>query len=151
MREVADDLRREIAATAPRLRAFSEEQTTRDRGRDKWVPKEILGHLIDSAANNHQRFVRARFTNPFTTPGYDQRAWVAAHGYRERPWGELVDLWASLNTHVAAAMDSVPPESLATTCIIGDNPPATLDWVMRDYMRHLRHHLAQIFEGSAPL
>jgi hypothetical protein len=25
---------------------------------DKWSLKEIIGHLIDSASNNHQRFVR---------------------------------------------------------------------------------------------
>jgi hypothetical protein len=30
---------------------------------DKWSKKEILGHLIDSAANNHQRFIRAQYEN----------------------------------------------------------------------------------------
>jgi hypothetical protein len=146
VKEIADDLRQEIAKTAPWLRTFWDDRTLRNRGEGKWVPKEILGHLIDSAANNHQRFVRARFANPFTSPGYDQNAWVALHGYRERPWAELVELWAGLNAQVAAAMESVPADRLATTCIIGDSEPQTLEWLMRDYMRHLRHHLAQIFE-----
>ena len=79
------------------MRTFWEDRTLRNRGEGKWVPKEILGHLIDSAANNHQRFVRARFADPFNSPGYDQNAWVAVHAYRERPWAELVDLWAAHN------------------------------------------------------
>ena len=128
----------------PRLRAVSEPRAAESRGDGKWVRKEILGHLIDSAANNHQRFVRARFNNPFAWPGYDQNAWVAAHEYRGRAWAELVDLWAGLNAHLAAAMDSVPADRLATSCTIGDDPPASLEWWMRDYVRHMRHHLAQI-------
>jgi hypothetical protein len=138
------ELRAEIAAALPRLRALSEARAAQPRGEGRWVRKEILGHLIDSAANNHQRFVRARFSDRFVWPGYDQNAWVAAHRYRERPWTELVDLWAGLNAHVAAAMTSVPTERLATECAIGDDPPAPLEWWMRDYVRHLRHHLNQI-------
>ncbi|MBK9046740.1 MAG: hypothetical protein IPL74_08565 [Bacteroidetes bacterium] len=40
----------------------------------KWSKKEILGHLIDSATNNHQRFVRGQFE---TVPeiSYDQNNW----------------------------------------------------------------------------
>jgi hypothetical protein len=110
------------------------------------VRKEILGHLIDSAANNHQRFVRAPLADPYAGPGYEQNAWVSLHRYRERPWGELLDLWAALNAHVAYAMEAVPAERLGTRCLIGDNPPVTLEWVMRDYLRHLRHHLAQILD-----
>lgn len=118
----------------------------RHRGAGKWVAKEILGHLIDSAANNHQRFVRARFTDRFEWPGYDQNAWVAVHAYRDRRWIELVDLWAGLNLQVAAAIASTPAERLATPCLIGADPPAPLEWWMRDYLRHLRHHLAQILD-----
>jgi DinB superfamily len=143
--DAAGELRAEVAAALPRLRALSEPRAGEPRGDGKWVRKEILGHLIDSAANNHQRFVRARFSNPFVWPGYDQNAWVAAHDYRRRPWTELIDLWAGMNAQLAAAMDSVPADRLATSCVIGNDPPAPLEWWMRDYVRHLRHHLAQIF------
>ena len=148
MHRAATELRTEVAAALPRLRALTDERAVAARGAGKWVRKEILGHLIDSAANNHQRFVRARFTNPFTFPGYEQEAWVAAGGYRQRSWGELVELWAAFNGQVAAVMDTVSADRLSTSCVIGDNPPATLDWVMNDYVRHLRHHLGQIFEGT---
>jgi hypothetical protein len=139
------ELQAEVDTALPRLRALSEARATAPRGDGKWVRKEILGHLIDSAVNNQQRFVRARFSDPFVWPGYDQNAWVAAHDYRERGWTDLVDLWAASNTQVAAAMRSVPSDRLATSCAIGNDPAVTLDWLMHDYVRHMRHHLTQIF------
>ncbi len=142
----ARELRAEVDAALPRLRALSEERAAAPRGAGKWVRKEILGHLIDSAANNQQRFVRARFSDPFVWPGYDQNAWVSAHGYGERPWTELVDLWTASNEQVGAAMRSVPPDRLATSCVIGNDPAVTLEWLMHDYVRHMRHHLAQILD-----
>jgi hypothetical protein len=144
MIELARALRAEVEAAAVRLRDLGEADVTRDRGPDKWVKKEILGHLIDSAANNHQRFARAQFVDPFIWPGYDQRSWVSLHRYRDRPWAELADLWVALNRHVAAVIESMPAEKLETLCTIGDREPTSLEWWMRDYLRHLKHHLAQI-------
>ena len=144
MIEVAAALRTEVDRAAAYFRSLGEADVTRGRGSDKWVKKEILGHLIDSAANNHQWFVRAQFADPFIWPGYDQRAWVPVHRYRERPWAELVELWVALNRHVAAVIEAVPAQKLQTSCIIGDSEAASLDWWMRDYLRHLKHHLAQL-------
>lgn len=144
MIEIATALRAEVERAAVRLARLTDTEVARDRGAGKWIKKEILGHLIDSAANNHQRFVRAQFANPFAGPGYDQQAWVSVHRYRERPWLELVDLWMALNRHVAAVIESVPAEKLQTSCLIGDHEPAPLEWWIRDYVRHLQHHLEQI-------
>jgi hypothetical protein len=144
MHSLAADLRSELASAEPRLRALTEAQVTSDRGAGKWVAKEILGHLIDSAANNIQRFVRAGAADPFVWPGYDQNAWVAVNQYRSRPWTDVVDLWLALNRQAAHLIESVPPNRLATRCVIGDNEPVTLEWLMRDYLAHLRHHLAQV-------
>ena len=147
MIEVAGELRDEVDAVLPRLRRLEEADASRDRGPGKWMKKEILGHLIDSAANNHQRFVRAPAADPFVGPGYDQNAWVVANRYRERPWSELVDLWAGLNRHLAHVIAGVPAGKLQTRCLIGDSQPAPLEWWIRDYVRHLKHHLAQILDG----
>ena len=147
MIELAADLRAEVERVALRFRSLRESDATRERGAGRWVKKEILGHLIDSAANNHQRFVRAQFTSPFIWPGYDQQAWVPLHHYRDRPWTELVELWLALNRHVAAVIEFVPAEKLQTLCTIGDHEPASLEWWMRDYLRHLKHHLGQL-EGE---
>jgi len=147
MIELAAALRAEVEEAAVRLRHLTETEVTRERGVGKWVKKEILGHLIDSAANNHQRFVRAQTADPFVWPGYDQQFWVSVHRYRDRPWAELVELWVGLNRHVAQIIEGVPPVRRSARCVIGDSEPATLEWWMRDYLRHLRHHLAQI-EGD---
>jgi hypothetical protein len=144
MIELATALRAEIDGAAQHLKTIGEAEAGRAMGEGKWVRKEILGHLIDSAANNHQRFVRAQFANPFVWPGYDQEAWVPVHRYRERPWAELVDLWLALNRQVAAVVEGVPAEKLKTSCHIGDAEPASLEWWMRDYLRHLKHHLGQL-------
>lgn len=40
----------------------------------KWSKKEILGHLIDSATNNHHRFVRVQFETNLKI-SYDQNKW----------------------------------------------------------------------------
>jgi hypothetical protein len=144
MKELANDLRIEVEQAARRFRSVSEAEAVKSRGPAKWVRKEILGHLIDSAVNNHQRFVRAQLSNPLVLPGYEQEAWVSIQRYRERPWTELVDLWVALNRHVAAVIESIPEEKLQTPCIIGDHKPSPLEWWMRDYLRHLRHHLEQL-------
>jgi hypothetical protein len=141
--DVATLLREAVALAVPRLQSMDDVAAGRSRGEGKWVAKEILGHLIDSAANNHQRFVRARFADELVWPGYDQDAWVAVHAYRDRPWVELVVLWAGLNEHVAHAMRSVPADRCGVRCTIGGEQ-GTLEWWMVDYVRHLRHHLAQI-------
>jgi hypothetical protein len=148
MRELAGELRAEVGAAQLRLRAIDEPAASADRGAGKWVRKEILGHLIDSAANNHQRFMRAPIADPFIWPGYEQDAWVSALRYRDRRWAELIDLWAALNQHVAYAIEAVPASALQTRCIIGSSEPVTLEWLMRDYLRHLRHHLAQILPST---
>jgi hypothetical protein len=77
MKDVADDLRAEVRRATEQLRGLSEPAAVAFRGDGKWTRKEILGHLVDSAANNHQRFVRVQVENPFLWPGYEQDAWVA--------------------------------------------------------------------------
>lgn len=145
MIHIANALQATIDDALPRLRALSDRQATHDRGAGKWVAKEILGHLIDSAANNHQRFVRARMVDPLIFPGYDQNGWVTAHGYATRPWSELVDVWVAYNAQVAQVISSTSLGRGVVQCVIGDNEAVTLEWLMQDYVQHMKHHLAQIF------
>ncbi len=147
MIDAASALRSEVAQAAASFARLTESEAARDRGHGKWVTKEILGHLIDSARNNHQRFVRAQLDQAFRGPGYDQQAWVQVQRYRERPWLDLVELWVVLNGHVAAVIERVPVEKLQVLCTIGDNEPVSLAWLIQDYLRHVRHHLAQIARG----
>src|SRR5215218_2707724 len=144
MIHLANALQSILDGAVPRLRAIPENRVTRDRGAGKWTGKEILGHLIDSAANNQQRFVRAREGDPLIFPAYDQNHWVETHGYRTRRWLELVEIWTAYNAQIAQVMSSTAASKGAVRCLIGTNDPMTLEALMEDYIRHMEHHLAQI-------
>lgn len=132
-----------------RLRAIEDGFAGQPRAAGKWSRKEILGHLIDSAVNNHQRFVRAQIPTHLEhgvlmIDGYAQTDWVRVQDYQSRDWNELIALWAGFNRHVLHVMKCVQPSSLPTPCIIGDGRPVSLELVMIDYVGHQKHHLAQI-------
>ena len=141
--EVGARLRSDVDVAEARLRALSEQEASEPRETGKWSPKEILGHLVDSASNNHQRFVRAQ-QGDYTGPAYDQEFWVSSQGYQNAPWPELVELWRLYNRHLARVIERVLPESLDTECRVGHYAPATLGFIIEDYLAHLQHHLHQI-------
>ena len=106
-----------------------------------WSVKEELGHLLDSAANNHQRIVRAQLEDNPAMPNYDGDKWVALHAYQKRDWHELIGLWEALNRQLLAAAEAVPDGAWLRTCTIGGSGPLTLLFVFEDYLDHMRHHL----------
>jgi hypothetical protein len=132
-----------VEAALPKLRAMSEARAEQPHAAGKWSPKQVIGHLIDSAANNHQRFVRAQEAESYTGPGYIQDHWVAVQGYQDSSWDDLIGLWRAYNRHLARVIERIPEAKRDTTCTIGSYPPMTLAFVASDYIRHLRHHLAQ--------
>jgi DinB superfamily len=109
-----------------------------------WSPKDELGHLLDSAANNHQRIVRAQLENNPAMPGYDGERWVELHAYHQRDWSELINLWKALNTQLLAAARAVSDSAWSRTCTIADSEPLTLKFVFEDYLEHMMHHLQHI-------
>jgi hypothetical protein len=113
---------------------------------DRWTIKEVLGHLIDSASNNHQRFVRAQLAGELVFPKYQQNDWVRVQKYDHADWPQLIELWEHYNVHLAHIIRNVSEASLAVPCIIGDNEPVTLEFLMQDYVVHLKHHLNKIRE-----
>lgn len=155
MQDYALQLLRAVDAATPLLLAMDDERNARRPAAGKWSPREILGHLVDSASNNHQRFLRARWQDDLVFQGYAQDAWVSAQQYQDAPWPELVVLWGHFNRHLARVMSAVPV-AVRTKAHLRHNlhqvawqpiPPgesATLDYFMRDYVRHLEHHLRQI-------
>ena len=122
---------------------------------DKWSPKEILGHLIDSAVVNHQRFVRAQSTDDLVGEGYAQEVWVELQEYQQQNWQDLLILWRQLNLHLAHLMYVTSDEARLKNRInhnldeiafvkVQQSEPTTLDYFMQDYVEHLKHHLGQI-------
>lgn len=109
-----------------------------------WTRKQIAGHLLDSAANNRQRFVRAAIDGRYAGPGYEQDAWVAAHGYSDKPWDTLLRWWQAEHEILMAAVDRIPEERLEASCVVGDDKPVTLRFLIEDYVRHQQWHLKQL-------
>jgi hypothetical protein len=144
MKDVLERLRVILETVPPRLRAISEAESARRPAADKWSRKEILGHLVDSASNNHQRFVRAQLVEELRFPPYEQEGWVAAQRYRDEPWQAIVELWQAYNRHLLHVMTAVPESRYGRRCLSGEGEPATLHDHMVDYVRHLDHHLGQI-------
>lgn len=139
----------------PRLRAITPETAQHRASVDAWSPAEIIGHLIDSASNNHGRFVRAQWQDSLIFPGYEQEKWVNVQHYRRADWHHLLDLWRSYNLHLAHVMEQADADVLTrsrsehdfatmTHGYLADEDPDSLLDLMRDYVAHQEHHLRQI-------
>ena len=135
------DLETLLAAAAPLAGLAEDKASARSEG--KWSKKEILGHLIDSAGNNLQRFVRLQQTATLNFPGYDQTSCVTIQRYQERSWKDLFELWLALNRHIAHVVKNIAPTALASTWRTKDGD-LTLEFLVKDYASHMRHHLTQL-------
>jgi DinB superfamily len=147
--ELAVSFRAELKRLRAALLAFSPGHADIPWRKGGWTRKQIVGHLIDSAANNRQRFVRASIDGAYAGPDYAQDAWVSAHGYADKPWEALLEWWQVEHEILAAVVDRIPEERLNVQCVVGDNEPVTLRYLIEDYLSHQRWHLAQI-EAPTP-
>jgi len=150
MESVAAAILNRVETSVPKLRALPESETVHKPSPDRWSKKEILGHLIDSACNNHQRFVRAQLEGGLTFPGYEQEGWVRCQGYGTADWPLLVELWAAYNRHLADVVARLPVASQSFVCRIGGGEELSFAAVAADYVRHLDHHLAQLHRTANP-
>jgi hypothetical protein len=113
-----------------------------------WSVKEIVGHLIDSASNNHQRFVRLQVDDGLIFPDYgqDNEAWVSIQNYQEALWPDLLALWRFFNLHLARVIENVNEKCTDHIWVMDEDNAVTLGKLMIDYLRHLNDHLQQIGE-----
>ena len=155
MQDFLNDFSKTIDDSYERLSHISPEESGKPRAEGKWSPREIIGHLIDSASNNHQRFVRAQFTDDLVFAGYEQEGWVRVQDYQREDWSGLLNLWKLYNKHIHHVMSLVPDEARTklrykhnlhqiASDKLSENDPVTLEWFMRDYVDHMKKHLAQI-------
>jgi hypothetical protein len=145
--EVALELTQTLESARPTLLAITADEANQ-RSDGKWSRKEILGHLIDSAANNHQRFVRLQHEEVVALPGYRQSDWVRTQNYAAREWRDLVELWLAYNRHLAHVIRHADAAA-ATHIWKGPSGDVNLQFLIEDYLHHLRHHLEQILPSSA--
>lgn len=156
MDELISEFRKFIIGKSFRLHSISEEMASFKSSPEKWSKKEIIGHLIDSASNNHQRFIRACFKNDLVFPGYNQDEWVKLQNYQAANWDMLIDLWSNFNLQIAHCIENLP-EEIKTRKVKNHNfheiawqpipkeEPSTLGYFIVDYIGHLKYHINGIF------
>jgi DinB superfamily len=144
MKDLSEQLLRVVEAAEPKLRKISGPESANPILPGGWSRKQVLGHLIDSASNNHQRFVRAALQPSLDFPRYEQDGNVSVQAPQEADWSLLVSLWTAYNRYLAHIIARLPAAKLETVCRIGPGEPVTLDFLAKDYVTHLLHHLNQI-------
>jgi hypothetical protein len=127
----------------PLLTAIGEPAFSLKPAPNKWSKKEIIGHLIDSATNNHQRFVRAQF-EAMPLIAYDQDKWNAFSFYQQIDGAQLINFWTAYNRQLVALVQHIPAENLQRACKTSDTRTHTLEFLFNDYVEHLEHHLRQV-------
>ena len=144
MKELSEKLKQVVEAAEANLRKISDADSAAPVLKGGWSRKQVIGHLIDSASNNHQRFVRAALQGSLEFPGYDQDGCVRVQAVQNAPWALLVTLWTNYNLYLAHVIANLPVHQLDASCRIGDHDRVTLRFLAEDYLTHLLHHLRQI-------
>ncbi len=148
MAPTANHLREVIEKTYPLLDAIGESDAGIKPAPNKWSKKEIIGHLIDSACNNQQKFVRTMISETTDFTGYQQDEWVGIQQYQSGSWKTMLLFWKYYNLHLAGIIERVESGRLGNTITIDGNGPFTLEFIMKDYVEHLKHHLKQILPAA---
>ena len=155
MKTFIADFRAAIREGLAFLETISEAESGIRPAEGSWSPKEVLGHLIDSATQNHRRFVERYGQENLTFPPYDQEHWVRVQHYQERPWAELIQFWKAYNLHLIHLVDTFPDEEFlrprhphnldrfSIPVAAADDPVRLIDLVAH-YLGHMQVHLDQI-------
>jgi hypothetical protein len=144
MKNITDDLRKTVELVLPILQSIGNNDASYKPLPHKWSKKEILGHLIDSACNNQQTFVRTMANSEAKFVGYEQDFWVESQKYNSADWQELINFWYAYNLHIAHIIEHMSVEVLQNKITIENAGTFTLEFIMIDYVEHLKHHLNQI-------
>lgn len=137
------EMERVLLLSVPLLKAIDDDTFGLKVSPEKWSKKEILGHLLDSATNNHQRFIRVQFED---SPAlwYEQNQWVTLNKYQDYDKVKLISLWEQYNRHLLHVISHIPCIHLNQTCQMKDGSHVTLEFLVVDYLDHMKHHLRQI-------
>jgi hypothetical protein len=145
MRDIAFKIEETITLYASAMLKLSDQEFSAKKIPDQWSKKEILGHLVDSAQNNIQRFVRGQYEDAPKIV-YDQDEWVRLEDYQAYVKEDLVQLWVTVNKHLCRILICMDPSSFERKCDTGKGAVElhTLSFLAEDYLSHMHHHLNQI-------
>lgn len=145
MKTVVERINHWINVLPKEFKLMSEEEASHRPLPNKWSKKEILGHLCDSAINNMARFIKIQYEEGvFVIQSYNQDQWVTLQNHHALPVNEILDLFQALNKQIVHIVNNIPDEKLMNLCDIGDNELKTLEWLIKDYVDHMEHHINQI-------
>lgn len=138
---------KEIILTASeKLNLLNNDKASLKLNPDKWSIKEIIGHLCDSAMNNYSRVINMQLATPnYEIERYAQNDWVRLAGYQSRDWNSIKDQWLLLNLAFMKLVENTPEHSFANLAKF-ENKELSLEFIIVDYVDHLKHHLNQIYE-----
>jgi hypothetical protein len=116
------------------------------RNKQNRTIKQILGHLIDSAANNHQRMIRLQYNNELDFPDYqqDNDLWIALQDYQNADWNTSIQLWKFYNLHMIQVIKSVDQSKLENSWQNFENTTVTLKQMIEGYLDHIDLHFDEI-------
>ena len=111
-----------------------------------WSSKEIIGHLLDSASNNHQRFVRLQIQERLVFPDYweDNERWVSIEHFNELRFNDLISLWKLYNILLENIIRSADPAKLQNRWERVDGTTSSLIDLMVGYVEHVKEHTDSI-------
>ena len=158
--EIIEDIQNIILREEPILKSLSEDIITSRFNQQNRNIKMLIGHLIDSASNNHQRMVRLQYaprcghSMPNTEMGMlvfpdytqDNDLWLELQDYQHEDWDTLLSLWKYYNLHICQIIRSVDETKLNNYWIDYEGCRVTLEDMIIGYTNHLNLHLEQIHE-----
>lgn len=139
-----------LTAVPEAFMRFTPAETAAPRPGDKWSKQQLLGHLCDSAINNLSRFIKVQYEpQPLSLAAYNQNEWMAAQRYSTANREEIVNLWLSLNQSILRVISSLTSTDLALVFLLDSGESVTLQWLIEDYLVHMKHHLGQMFPDQS--
>jgi hypothetical protein len=148
--EIIADLKQLLESVPPRLSTYTADEWSSKPDPAKWSRQEVLGHLVDSALHNWQRFAKVQYApQPFVYEPYSQDSLVQVNRYQQLPAAEIAALWEALNRQLVRVLEAVPEARLTLVAVhAGSGQTYSLLELAEDYVAHLKHHLQQIFQPN---
>lgn len=146
---ISSKLRAVIEQYYPLLKAVDDKEFSSKPNPEKWSKKEELGHLIDSAQNNIQRFIRVQYEEQVHIM-YHPDNWVMMNDYQHKETKDVIELWYLLNKQIISILEKIPADKYdALMCFSKDATIRhSVEFIAEDYVQHLTHHLESIVKDK---
>jgi len=145
---ITNEISKVIEIWEPKLTNLPIDTISQKRNNQNRTIKQILGHLIDSASNNHQRMIRLQYNSDLIFPDYrqDNDLWIALQDFQNEDWNILIQLWKYFNLHMIQVIKSVDQSKLDNYWHDFEGTKVTLKQMIEDFLCHIDLHLNEIQE-----